>query len=122
VVSIYAVLERQSNPNLMATNATRAGPLNLSKLLSPGFSDSDMRFNSACVGVIDTGQLHRRYRAAESELRFDQWCELLSHNLGTGIPRLGRPEEETPAVALLLSPLSGCTTREVLDVPVGEGH
>ncbi|TQO20064.1 NAD(P)-dependent dehydrogenase (short-subunit alcohol dehydrogenase family) [Rhodoglobus vestalii] len=122
VVNINAVLARQPNANLIATSATRAGLLNLSKSLSVDFSDDNIRVNSVCVGVIDTGQMRRRYRAAESELSFDQWYEQLSLNLGTNIPRLGRPEEVAAAVAFLLSPLSGYTTGAVLDVAGGIGR
>lgn len=119
VVNLNAVLARQPEPHLVATSAARAGLLNLSKSLAGEFAPQDVRVNSVCVGLIDTGQWKRRYDAAGTDRDFAQWSRDIADDRGIALRRFGTAAEVASAITFLLSPVSAYTTGTVLEVSGG---
>lgn len=119
IVNMNAVLARQPETHLITTSAARAGVLNLSKSLAAEFAADDIRVNSVCLGLIDTGQWARRYATADTDLTFEQWGANLAADRGVLIGRFGRPEEVASAVLYLLSPQSSFITGTTIEVAGG---
>ncbi|NYV76751.1 SDR family oxidoreductase [Streptomyces sp. UH6] len=122
VVNINAVLAKEPSPRLITTSAARAGILNLSKSLSRELAADGVRVNSVCLGLIDTGQWERRYRAAETDRSYDAWQAALAADRGIALGRLGRAEEVAYAVTGLLSPRASYITGISVDVCGGISH
>jgi NAD(P)-dependent dehydrogenase (short-subunit alcohol dehydrogenase family) len=122
VVNINAILAVQPDPRLITTSAARAGVLNLSKSLSMELGADNIRVNSVCLGLVDTGQWRRRFEQAGSTQTFDQWQRELARDRGVAMARLGSAEEVAAPVAMLLSPLSSYITGSALDIGGGISH
>jgi NAD(P)-dependent dehydrogenase (short-subunit alcohol dehydrogenase family) len=116
IVMINATLSRQPDPRLIATGAARAALFNFTKALALELAPENIRVNSVCLGLIDTGQWARRYAAAQTDQDYDSWLAGIAADRGIPLGRLGRAEEVAAAVAFLLSPLSSYTTGTSLDV------
>lgn len=116
VVTINAVLARQPETKLVTTAAARAGLLNLTKSMSVEYAADGIRVNSVCLGLIDTGQWHRRYAASGSALSYAEWERELAADRGIGLGRFGSADEVAAMVVTLLSPRASYVTGAALDV------
>jgi NAD(P)-dependent dehydrogenase (short-subunit alcohol dehydrogenase family) len=124
VVYVSSLLARQPEPRLVATGAARAGVLNLAKILSLELCNEGIRLNTLLLGVIDSGQWERRYRARVEkgeELSRERYRQELAEERAIPLGRVGTPEEVAAAIAFLASPLSGFTTGAVLEMSGGYG-
>lgn len=116
VVNINAVLAKQPEPRLITTSAARAGILNLSASLAQELAPDNIRVNSVCLGLIDTGQWTRRHAASGTSLPYEAWQAELAADRGISLGRLGRAEEVAYAVVSLLSPRASYITGTAVDV------
>lgn len=119
VVAVNAILARQPEPRLAATSAARAALLNLATTLSAELAPDDIRVNSVCLGLIDTGQWRRRYTESGSELDFETWAGRLAADRGVALGRLGTAGEVAFPIVSLLCPHSSYVTGATLDVGGG---
>lgn len=119
VVNINAVLARQPETHLITTSAARAGVLNLSKNLATELASDGIRVNSVLLGLIESGQWHRRHDAADTDLDWDDWSAELARSRGIPMTRVGKPQEVADVVTFLLSPLAGYVTGSTIDVAGG---
>lgn len=121
VVNVGAVLARQPEPHLVATSAARAGVLNLSRSLAGELVP--VRVNSVLLGVIDSGQWSRRFRAArdagETGEDYRTWTVGIAKDRGITLRRLGRAEEAADMITVLVSPRSSYVTGAALEVSGG---
>ncbi|MEV4730021.1 SDR family oxidoreductase [Saccharopolyspora sp. NPDC049426] len=119
VVNINAILARQPEARLAATSAARAALLNLSKTLAGELAADDIRVNSVCLGLIDTGQWRRRYEQSGSTADFSEWSAELAADRGIPLGRLGTADEVAFPVVALLSPRASYLTGTAIDVGGG---
>ena len=122
IVNVNAVLARQPESHLVATSAARAGILNLSKSMATEFATDQIRVNSVCVGLIDTGQWTRRYAAAGVAEEFDEWATAIAADRRIPLARFGTAHEVAAAIVFLLSARSSYTTGAALEVAGGVNH
>ncbi|NGN91171.1 SDR family oxidoreductase [Nocardioides sp. KC13] len=115
IVTINAVLARQPEPRLVTTSAARAGLLNLTKSMASEYAP-DIRVNSVCLGLIDTGQWRRRFEADENGTLYEAFESDLAADRGISLGRFGRAEEVAAMVVTLLSPRASYVTGAALDV------
>lgn len=115
IVTVNAVLARQPEPRLVTTSAARAGLLNLTKSMASEYAP-DIRVNSVCLGLIDTGQWRRRFEADESATTYEAFERELAADRGISLGRFGRAEEVASMVVTLLSPRASYVTGAALDV------
>ena len=115
IVTINAVLARQPEPRLVTTSAARAGLLNLTKSMASAYAP-DIRVNSVCLGLIDTGQWRRRFEADDHATSYEAFESDLAADRGISLGRFGRAEEVAAMVVTLLSPRASYVTGAALDV------
>jgi NAD(P)-dependent dehydrogenase (short-subunit alcohol dehydrogenase family) len=116
VITINAVLARQPDPRLVTTSAARAGLLNLTKSMATEYAASGVRVNSVCLGLVDTGQWRRRYRATDGSQSYEEWERDIASDRGIALGRFGTADEVAAMVVTLLSPRASYVTGAALDV------
>ncbi|MGC4960892.1 SDR family oxidoreductase [Gordonia sp. DT101] len=119
VVIVNAILSRQPELRLAITAAARAGLLNLSRSLAGDLAPEGIRVNSVLLGLVDTGQWHRRYQESGSAEDFESWSADIARDRGIGLGRFGTADELAFPVTTLLSPLNSYMTGATLDVGGG---
>ncbi|MHA6669359.1 SDR family oxidoreductase [Homoserinimonas sp. A447] len=119
IVNVNAVLARQPERQLVATSAARAALLNLSKSLATELSVENIRVNSVCVGLIDTGQWTRRYDAVATAETFPDWSQAIADDRGVVLRRFGRADEVAAAIVFLLSRRASYITGTAVEVAGG---
>jgi NAD(P)-dependent dehydrogenase (short-subunit alcohol dehydrogenase family) len=119
VVNVNSILARQPERHLVATSAARAGLLNLSKSLATELAEFHIRVNSVLVGLVDTGQWERRYRASESKQSFESWSREIAEDRGIALGRFGTAAEVAATIVFLLSSRSSYITGATFDVAGG---
>jgi NAD(P)-dependent dehydrogenase (short-subunit alcohol dehydrogenase family) len=123
IVCVNALLSRQPETRLIATSATRAGLLNLTKSLSGELAPRGIRVNSILLGLVDSGQWSRRYdQQPDRSLSREAWLAQLAQDRKIPLGRLGRPSEPAAAIVFLASPMASYTTGAALDVSGGQAH
>jgi NAD(P)-dependent dehydrogenase (short-subunit alcohol dehydrogenase family) len=118
VVVINAVLARQPEPGMTATSAARAGILNLARSLARELAP-EVRVNSVLLGLIRSGQWHRRWVAADSGVDEETWTAEIARNRQIPLGRLGTPEEAAAAIAFLASARASYITGAAVEVDGG---
>ena len=120
VVCVNSLLAAQPEPHMVATSAARAGLLNLVHSLAIEFAPRGIRVNSILLGLVESGQWHRRFDAREDQGQdWQQWTADLAAKKGIPLGRLGRPEEAASAIVFLATPRSSFTTGSHIDVSGG---
>ena len=120
IICVNALLALQPEPHMVATSAARAGLLNLARSLATEFAPKGIRVNSILVGVVESEQWRRRYRAeARPGESWEEWSATLASRKGVPLGRLGRPDEAARAIVYLASPAASYTTGSHLDISGG---
>ena len=120
IVCSNALLARQPEPHLVLTSSARAALLNMLRSLATELAPKNIRVNSILIGVIESGQLHRRYQAqAKDGEGWEEWTAALAKQKEIPLGRVGRSQEAAQAIFFLASPLSSYTTGSTIDVSGG---
>lgn len=120
ITNVNSLLALKPERHMIATSAARAGLLNLSKTLAQEFAQYGIRVNSILLGMVESGQWHRRYEnRSDREKTWDEWIRDIAQERGILLGRLGKAHEAAQALVFLASPLSSYTTGSVVDVSGG---
>jgi NAD(P)-dependent dehydrogenase (short-subunit alcohol dehydrogenase family) len=120
IVCVNSLLAKQPESTMVATSAARAGLLNLIHSLAAELAPLRIRVNSILLGLVDSGQWSRRFKAGGAPGQtYDDWMAELARRKSIPLGRLGRPREAANAILYLASPLASYTTGSAIDVSGG---
>ena len=123
IVCVNSLLAAQPEPHMVATSAARAGLKNLVRSMATEFAPKNIRVNGILVGLIESGQWHRRFDAREDQAQsWEQWSGQLAQQKHIPMGRLGKPVEAAHAILFLATPMSSYTTGSHIDVSGGHSR
>lgn len=112
IVSLMGDSGRVGESRLLVTATARSATVGLTKSLARELARYGIRANAVSIGLVRTGSLDAHTGGADD----DRMAKILS---AYPLRRLGTPEDITPLVLLLASPLSSWTTGQVISVNGG---
>ena len=120
IVCSNALLARQPEPHLVLTSSARAAILNMVRSLANELAPKGIRVNSILIGIVESGQLHRRHEAqAKDGESWDAWSSALARARKIPLGRLGLSGEAANAIFFLASPMASYITGTAIDVSGG---
>jgi len=120
IVCSNALLARQPEPHLVLTSSARAAILNMVRSLANEFAPKGIRVNSILIGIVESGQLHRRHLAqAKDGESWDAWSSALARARKIPLGRVGLSGEAANAIFFLASPMASYITGTAIDVSGG---
>lgn len=121
IININATLSKEPEPHMIATAATRAGLLNLSKALALELAPHNILVNSVSLGVIRTAQWEQRRLKHAPEMAPEAYYHDLAKKRRIPIGRVGEPDEVAHAILFLASKGASYITGATIDVAGGLG-
>jgi 3-oxoacyl-[acyl-carrier protein] reductase len=112
IVSLMGDSGRVGESGLAVTATARSSTLGLTKSLAKELARHGIRANAVSLGLVQTDRFSEHAGGTDDE-RLRKITALYP------LRRLGRPEDVTPTILLLASPLSSWTTGQVLSVNGG---
>ncbi|MCV9994302.1 SDR family oxidoreductase [Paeniglutamicibacter sp. ZC-3] len=112
IVNLMGDSGRVGESRLLVTATTRATTVGLTKSLAKEFARHKIRANAVSIALVQTGSLAEHTGNADDE----KMKRILS---AYPLRRFGTPEDVTPTVLLLASPVSSWTTGQILSVNGG---
>lgn len=123
IACVNSLLARQPEPHMVATSAARAGILNLVRSLATEFAPQGVRVNGILIGLVESGQWHRRFEArADKAQGWEQWSAQLAQQKHIPLGRLGLPVEAARALVFLVSPFASYTSGSHIDISGGHSR
>ena len=120
IVCSNALLARQPAPHLVLTSSARAAILNMVRSLANEFAPKGIRVNSILIGIVESGQLHRRHEAqAKDGESWAAWSSALARARKIPLGRVGLSGEAANAIFFLASPMASYITGTAIDVSGG---
>jgi NAD(P)-dependent dehydrogenase (short-subunit alcohol dehydrogenase family) len=121
IININATLAKEPEPHMIATAATRAGLLNLSKALAHEFAPQNILVNSVSLGVIRTDQWERRRKAQAPDIDPEAYYQDLAQKRKIPLGRVGEAEEVASAILFLASKGASYISGSTIEVAGGLG-
>jgi NAD(P)-dependent dehydrogenase (short-subunit alcohol dehydrogenase family) len=119
IVGVNSLLALQPEPHMVCTSAARAGVQSLLKSLA-GELAPHVRVNTITLGVIESGQWHRRFdQQCKPGQSRDEWLVDQARMRHIPLGRFGKPEEVARAIAFLGSPAASYITGATLEISGG---
>lgn len=103
IVNLNATLAKEPAPHMVATAATRAGLLNLSKTLSTELAPDNILVNSISLGVIRTDQWEKRRKRDNPTESPEKYYADLAKSRNVPLGRVGEAEEVANVILFLSS-------------------
>jgi NAD(P)-dependent dehydrogenase (short-subunit alcohol dehydrogenase family) len=103
IININATLAKEPERHMIATAATRAGLLNLSKTLSQELAADNILVNSVSLGLIRTDQWERRRLKNAPDMKPDEYYADLAKKRNIPLGRVGEAEEVASVILFLAS-------------------
>lgn len=119
IININSTLAREANEKLVATGATRAGLLNLTKSLALELAPYEILVNSVSLGVIRSDQWERRRQSDPGGGDADVWYQQLASSRRIPLGRVGLPREVADVIAFMASARSSYVTGTCIEVDGG---
>lgn len=121
IININATLSKEPEPHMVATAATRAGLLNLSKSLAHELAPKNILVNSVSLGVIRTDQWERRRLKQAPDVSLEDYYKDLAEKRRIPLGRVGEPEEVASAILYFASKGASYITGSTIEVAGGLG-
>ncbi|WP_096203154.1 SDR family oxidoreductase [Bacillus sp. FJAT-45350] len=121
IININATLSKEPETHMVATAATRAGLLNLSKSLSREFAKDNILVNSISLGLIKTDQWERRRKESSPDVPVEEYYADLAKKRNIPLGRVGEAEEVASAILFLGSDKASYITGTTIEVAGGIG-
>ena len=112
IINLMGDSGRVGESRLLVTAATRSSTIGLTKSLAKEMARHNIRANAVAIALVQTENLDEHTGAADDE-RMKKMLSMYP------LRRLGRPDDVTPMILLLASPLSSWTTGQVIAVNGG---
>jgi NAD(P)-dependent dehydrogenase (short-subunit alcohol dehydrogenase family) len=103
IININATLAKEPERHMVATAATRAGLLNLSKTLSQELASDNILVNSVSLGLIRTDQWERRRLKNAPDMDPEEYYKDLAIKRNIPLGRVGEAEEVASVIVFLAS-------------------
>jgi NAD(P)-dependent dehydrogenase (short-subunit alcohol dehydrogenase family) len=103
IININATLAKEPERHMIATAATRAGLLNLSKTLSQELAPDNILVNSVSLGLIRTDQWERRRMQNAPDMPAEEYYSDLAEKRKIPLGRVGEAEEVASVILFLAS-------------------
>ncbi|WHZ01276.1 SDR family oxidoreductase [Neobacillus sp. YX16] len=103
IININATLAKEPERHMIATAATRAGLLNLSKTLSQELAPDNILVNSVSLGLIRTDQWERRRMKNAPDMDPEEYYADLAKKRNIPLGRVGEAEEVASVILFLSS-------------------
>lgn len=103
IININATLAKEPERHMIATAATRAGLLNLSKALSQELASDNILVNSVSLGLIRTDQWERRRLKNAPDMKADDYYADLAKKRNIPLGRVGEADEVASVILFLAS-------------------
>jgi NAD(P)-dependent dehydrogenase (short-subunit alcohol dehydrogenase family) len=103
IININATLAKEPERHMVATAATRAGLLNLSKTLSQELAQDNILVNSVSLGLIRTDQWERRRMKNAPDMKVEDYYADLAKKRNIPLGRVGEAEEVSSVILFLAS-------------------
>ncbi|WHY93927.1 SDR family oxidoreductase [Neobacillus cucumis] len=103
IININATLAKEPERHMVATAATRAGLLNLSKTLSQELATDNILVNSVSLGLIRTDQWERRRMKNAPDMKAEDYYADLAKKRNIPLGRVGEAEEVASVILFLAS-------------------
>ncbi|MGG0383233.1 SDR family oxidoreductase [Priestia filamentosa] len=101
IININATLAKEPERHMVATAATRAGLLNLSKTLSQELATDNILVNSVSLGLIRTDQWERRRLKNAPDMDPERYYRELAEKRNIPLGRVGEAEEVASVIVFL---------------------
>lgn len=116
IININATLAKEPQPHMVATAATRAGLMNLSKTLSHELAPDNILVNSVSLGLIRTDQWERRRKQNVPETDPQEYYADLSKKRNIPLGRVGESEEVASVILFLASNQASYVSGSTIEV------
>lgn len=119
IINMNATLSKEPEPHMVATAATRAGLLNLTKNLSRELAKDNILVNTISLGVIKTDQWERRRLERAPDENPEVYYQELAESRKIPLGRVGMPGEVGNVVLFLASERASYVTGANIEVSGG---
>ncbi|WP_269432507.1 SDR family oxidoreductase [Gordoniibacillus kamchatkensis] len=121
IVNINATLAKEPERHMVATAATRAGLLNLSKTLAHELAPDNILVNSVSLGLIRTDQWERRRKKNAPDMAPAEYYADLAQKRNIPLGRVGEAEEVASVILFLSSARASYVSGSTVEVAGGIG-
>jgi 3-oxoacyl-[acyl-carrier protein] reductase len=117
VVNVLSIGGKHPGAGTAPTTVTRAAGLALTKVLSKEFGPHGILVNAVCIGLVESGQHDRRWRARGGDR--DEFYRDLVASRGVPLGRAGLPEEAANLINFLVSAEGSYVTGTAINLDGG---
>lgn len=116
IININATLAKEPERHMVATAATRAGLLNLSKTLAHELAPNNILVNSVSLGLIATDQWERRRLKNAPDMEPGEYYKDLAQKRNIPLGRVGEPQEVASVILFLASDQASYVSGSTIEV------
>jgi 3-oxoacyl-[acyl-carrier protein] reductase len=120
IVIINGITANVPDLEMAAVSSARAAVSQVAKMLAKDLAADQICVNTVNIGAIETDRQISRHKSSGSLQSYSDWVKQEVGRRSIALGRFGRVKEVSPAVMLLLSPLSSYITGSSIDITGGQ--